>query len=91
MQNSNKQQPTTRERLKPLELVGFSAVVAIFAAAVVAMATKDFAFLVPVVAIAAFIVTLMVVALLGLSTKQNPEDVLMRKDAEEIAKNYSDS
>lgn len=84
--NTNHSDPSKRDRLKPVELVGFSAVLAVFAAAVVALATDDFAFLVPVTGIAVFIVTLMVLALLGLSMKPNPEDLLMRENAAEIAR-----
>ncbi|WP_166987788.1 ABC transporter ATP-binding protein [Canibacter zhoujuaniae] len=80
-------EPSKRDRLKPVELLVFSAIIAVFASAVVAMATKDFRMLVPVTFIATFIVTLMVVALLGLSAKPNAEDELARKALEEMHRN----
>lgn len=82
---NNRHEPSKRDKLKPVELVGFSALLAVFAAAVVGGATRDFQMLVPVVAISVFIVTLMVLALLGLSMKPNPEDLVMRETAAEIA------
>lgn len=84
--NQQQHEPSKRDRLKPVELVGFSALLAIFAGVVVGAATRDFVMLVPVTAISVFIVTLMVLALLGLSMKPNPEDVIMRESAQEIAR-----
>lgn len=82
---NNRHEPSKRDKLKPVELVGFSALLAVFAAAVVGGATRDFQMLVPVVAISVFIVTLLVLALLGLSMKPNPEDLIIRETAAEIA------
>lgn len=70
--------PTKRERLKPLELVGFSAVLAIFAGVIVAVTTRDFVVRVPVVCGVVFILALLFLALLGLSVKPNPEDIVLR-------------
>ena len=77
--------PSRRDRLRPLELVGFSGVLAIFAAFVVLLVlrtpegTPDFAFA-GIAAGIAFIVALMVVALIGLGGKPSEEDVQARKD-----------
>lgn len=73
------QKPSMRDRLKPLELVGFAAVLAAFAGFIVAIATRDFALRVPIAAGSAFIIALLVLALLGLSVKPNPEDKINEK------------
>lgn len=74
-------QPSTRDRLRPLELIGFSAVLAVFAGLIVLMASRD-----PILAVISagivFIASLVVVALVGLGMKPNPEDVEARKDLE---------
>lgn len=72
--------PSRRDRLRPLELLGFSAVLAVFAAGVVALATRDWAMLVPVTAGVVFIISAMALALLGLGMKPNAEDLEARKD-----------
>ncbi|MBT1018060.1 ABC transporter ATP-binding protein [Canibacter sp. lx-72] len=78
MENNN--QPSRKERLKPLELVGFSAVLAIFAGVVVMIVTRDIVLRVPVTVGVVFIVALLALSLLGLSVKPNPEDAaVMRK------------
>lgn len=77
-QQENPITPSKRDKLRPLELVGFSAVLAVFATAVVLFATRDFR-LAAVVLGLVFIVSLMVVALIGLGIKPNPEDVEARK------------
>jgi len=77
--------PSRRDRLRPLELVGFAAGLAVFAGVVVLLVlrTKDGA---PdfgragIVAGIAFIVVLLVVALLGLGGKPSSEDLEARKD-----------
>lgn len=71
--------PSRQERLRPLELVGFAAVLAVFAGLVVLLVTRDFLRTGIAVAIA-FIVVLVVVALVGLGGKPSKEDVEARKD-----------
>lgn len=60
--------PSRRERVKPLEIVGFSGVLAVFTALVVVFVTDDF-ILALIFAGIAFIVALMVFALLALSIR----------------------
>ncbi len=77
--------PSRRDRLRPLELVGFSAVLAVFASLVVMLVLRtpegvvDFG-RAGIVAGAVFIVSLLTVALLGLGGKPSDEDVEARKD-----------
>ncbi|MCA0379019.1 MAG: ABC transporter ATP-binding protein [Actinobacteria bacterium] len=77
--------PSRRDRLRPLELVGFSGVLAVFAGLVVLFVLRtpegvvDFA-RAGIVAGIVFIVSLMVLALLGLGGKPSEEDVEARKD-----------
>lgn len=71
--------PTRRDRLKPLELLGFSGALAVFAGLIVLMATRDIV-LTSVAAGVAFIVTVMFVALIGLGRKPSDEDLEARKD-----------
>lgn len=71
--------PSRRDRLKPLELLGFSGVLAVFAGLVVLMATRD-VMLTAVAAGVAFIVSVMFVALVGLGRKPSEEDLEARKD-----------
>ena len=73
--------PSNRDRLKPLELLGFSGILAIFAGLVVLMATRDWK-LTLIFAGAAFIVSVMVIALIGLGMKPNAQDIEARKDLE---------
>ena len=84
MTNEEPQQPITpskKDRLRPAELLGFAGVLAVFAFLVVLMATRD-----PVLALIAcgiaFIATVMVVALVGLGMKPNPEDEEARRRLE---------
>jgi len=66
--------PSRRERVKPLEIVGFSGVLALFTALVVVFVTDDF-ILAIIFAGIAFIVALMVFALLALSIRpRNDQD-----------------
>lgn len=74
--------PSRRERLRPLELVGFSAVLGIFAGLVVLMATRDLV-LAAIFAGVGFIVTIMMVALVGLGGKPSDEDLEARKDLQQ--------
>ncbi|NLA65475.1 MAG: ABC transporter ATP-binding protein [Leucobacter sp.] len=77
--------PTRRDRLRPLELVGFSGVLAVFAALVVLLVLRtsegvpDFG-KAGIVAGIVFIVSLLTVALIGLGTKPSDEDIEARKD-----------
>lgn len=77
--------PTRRDRLRPLELVGFAGVLAVFAGLVVMLVLRtpegvvDFAFAAIVVGIV-FIISLVALALLGLGGKPSDEDVEARKD-----------
>ncbi|EYT54665.1 hypothetical protein H490_0107120 [Leucobacter sp. UCD-THU] len=71
--------PSRRDRLRPLELIGFSAVLGIFAGAVVLMATRDWVLALVFLGVA-FIVSVMMVALVGLGGKPSQEDLEARKD-----------
>lgn len=71
--------PSRRDRLRPLELVGFSAVLAVFAGLVVLLTTRDLV-LTAVAAGGGFIVVLLMVALVGLGGKPSEEDVRARQD-----------
>lgn len=71
--------PSTRDRLKPLELLGFSGFLAIFTALIVLMATRDWK-LALIFGGSAFIVSVMMIALIGLGMKPNAQDVEARKD-----------
>lgn len=71
--------PSRRDRLRPLELLGFSGVLAVFSGLVVLMVTRDLV-LTGIFAGVAFIVSLMMVALVGLGKKPSEEDLEARKD-----------
>lgn len=71
--------PSRRDRLKPLELVGFSGVLAVFAGLIVLMSSRSI-MLTLIFAAVAFIVSLLFVALLGLGGKPSNEDIEARKD-----------
>ncbi len=77
--------PTRRDRLRPLELVGFAGVLAVFAGLVVLLVLRtpegvvDFVRAGIVTGIV-FIVSLVVLALLGLGGKPSAEDLEARKD-----------
>lgn len=74
--------PSRRDRLRPLELVGFAAVLAIFSGLVVLMATRDLVLAAVALGIA-FIVSIMMVALVGLGGKPSQEDIEARKDLQQ--------
>jgi hypothetical protein len=74
--------PSRRDRLRPLELVGFAAVLAIFSGLVVLMATRDLVLAAVALGIA-FIVSIMMVALVGLGGKPSQEDLDARKDLQQ--------
>lgn len=77
--------PSRRDRVRPIELVGFSAVLAIFSALVVLLVLRNeqgvphFGYA-GIVAGVVFIIVLMVIALIGLGGKPSDEDVAARKD-----------
>lgn len=74
--------PSRRDRLKPLELLGFSAVLAVFAGLIVMMSTRSW-MLTLVFAGIAFITSVMMVALVGLGKTPSEEDDEARKDLQE--------
>lgn len=80
--------PSRRDRLRPLELVGFAAVLAIFAGLIVLLVLRtddgipDFAFA-GIAAGIVFIVVALVVALLGLGGKPSDEDIEARKSLQD--------
>ncbi|GAB2558416.1 ABC transporter ATP-binding protein [Leucobacter ruminantium] len=71
--------PSRRERLRPLELIGFSAVLGVFSGLVVLLVTRDLVLAAVFFGIG-FIVSVMMVALLGLGGKPSEADVQARKD-----------
>lgn len=71
--------PSRRERLRPLELVGFSAVLALFTGVIVFYTTRDWV-LTSVFTGVAFIAVVITVALIGLGGKPSEEDLEARKD-----------
>lgn len=71
--------PSRRDRLRPLELVGFSGVLGVFAGLIVLMATRDWVLALIFLAVG-FIVSVMMVALVGLGGKPSAEDLEARKD-----------
>lgn len=71
--------PTRRDRLRPLELIGFSVVLGVFAAAVVLGATRDIVIALIALGVG-FIVSVMMVALVGLGGKPSQQDIEARKD-----------
>lgn len=70
--------PSRKDRLKPLELIGFSAALAIFGFLVVLMVLRSLQ-LASIVGGLAFIATLLLVALLGLGGTKSIEDQEARK------------
>lgn len=74
--------PSRRDRLRPLELVGFAAVLAVFAGLIVLMATRSLMLAAIALGIA-FIVSIMMVALVGLGGKPSEEDLNARKDLQQ--------
>lgn len=71
--------PSRRDRLRPLELLGFSGVLGVFAGLVVLLATRNWV-LAAVFLGAGFILSVLVVALVGLGGKPSEEDLAARKD-----------
>lgn len=80
-----KQEPVTpsrRDRLKPLELIGFSVVLGVFAGLVVLLTTRDLILAAVFLGIG-FIVSIMMVALVGLGGKPSQDDLDARKDLQQ--------
>lgn len=71
--------PSRRDRLKPLELLGFSGVIALFAGLVILGVTRSLT-LGLVFVVIAFIACVLMVALVGLGGKPSAEDLEARKD-----------
>jgi len=77
--------PTRRDRLRPVELIGFAAVLAVFAGLIMLLVLRtgddvpDFA-RAGIVAGIVFIVVVLVLALLGLGGKPSQADLEARKD-----------
>jgi protein-S-isoprenylcysteine O-methyltransferase Ste14 len=67
--------PSRRERSRPLELVGLSAVLALFAGLVVFMSTRELVLALIFLGIA-FIVALVVLAMLALAVRPTGEEQL---------------
>jgi len=65
--------PNWRERLRPLELLGLSAVLGVFAGAVVFMSTRDLVLGLIFLGLA-FIVSLVVLAMLALAVEPTGEE-----------------
>lgn len=74
--------PSRRDRLRPLELVGFAAVLAVFAGLIVLMATRSITLAAIALGIA-FIASIMMVALVGLGGKPSQDDLDARKDLQQ--------
>ncbi|MGW9020538.1 ABC transporter ATP-binding protein [Leucobacter chromiiresistens] len=74
--------PTRRDRLKPLELIGFSVVLGVFAGLVVLLTTRDLVLGAVFLGIG-FIVSIMMVALVGLGGKPSQDDLDARKDLQQ--------
>lgn len=74
--------PSKKDRLRPAELLGLSAVLSVFATLIILMATRDIQLALICFAIA-FIVCLVVFALAGLGMKPNPEDIEARKSIDD--------
>lgn len=71
--------PSRSERLKPAELLGFSGVLGLFAGLVVIFSTRSIV-LALVFTVIGFILSVLVVALVGLGGKPSAEDDEARKD-----------
>ncbi len=73
------QTPSIRERLRPFELLGISAVIGLFTGLVILLTTREW-WLVGIGFGVAFILSVMLIALLALSAKPNAAE---RSDLEE--------
>lgn len=82
--------PSKRDKLRPLEMLLLSAVLGGFAFAVVGYVTDDWLYRAAIAGGAAFIIALLVIALLGLSFKPNPEDIAARRELDELHRRDND-
>lgn len=73
MTDQTPQPPTRRDRFRPVELLVFAAIVAVFIGGVVVFATRDFR-LGGIFAGIGFVVTLVVLATLAITTKPDVEE-----------------
>ncbi|MFV0434606.1 MAG: ABC transporter ATP-binding protein [Leucobacter sp.] len=71
--------PSRRDRLRPLELIGFSFVLGLFAGLIVLMATRNIVLSLVFFGVG-FIASVLMVALVGLGGKPSQEDIDARKD-----------
>ncbi|HEU0256250.1 MAG TPA: hypothetical protein VFQ96_00255 [Microbacteriaceae bacterium] len=67
-------EPTRRDRLRPVELVGFSAILAVFTAIIVLAATREW-WLTGISLAVSFIIVLVIVALLSMSFQPKADEV----------------
>ena len=74
--------PSRRDRLRPRELLSFAGLLAAFAGLVVLLVTRVLLRF-GIAAVVAFIVALLVLALLGLGGKPSKEDLEARKDLQD--------
>ncbi|MFD5598633.1 ABC transporter ATP-binding protein [Leucobacter sp. NPDC058333] len=74
--------PSRRDRLKPLELIGFSLILGLFAGIVVLLTTREIMLGLVFLGVG-FIVSIMMVALVGLGGKPSQEDLDARKDLQQ--------
>ncbi len=74
--------PSRSDRLKPLELIVFSGVLAVFAGLIVLMSSRSI-MLTLIFTVIAFVVSLVFVALLGLGGKPSEDDLEARKDLQQ--------
>jgi hypothetical protein len=81
--------PTRRDRLKPVELIVFSAILGVFTLLVVMFTTREFE-LAAIFGGVAFIVALVVLAMLGLGSHPNARDLidLEEQDREDDEKKH---
>lgn len=76
-------EPTKKDRLRPAELVGFSAILAIFTALIVLASTREW-WLTGISLAVSFIIVLVIVALLSMSFQpQSPEIEEIRQQSED--------
>ena len=71
--------PSRRERFRPLELLTMSAIVAIFVGVVVLISSREFPVAL-IFALLSFVVALVVLAMLALTTKPNGEERVEMED-----------
>lgn len=71
--------PSRRDRLRPVELIGFAAILAVFTGVIVYFTTRELV-LASVFTGGAFIAVVLTVALIGLGGKPSRDDLEARKD-----------